>query len=95
MCLSDLAHLSGFTDSSGTGADGWVAAQCLALEGEASQTVIERLLSQLFLSTAPADQEQAATLLASISSKTVSGFVGYFHLCVKYKKHTQLYSCKK
>ncbi|KAG7328177.1 hypothetical protein KOW79_008121 [Hemibagrus wyckioides] len=58
-------------DSSGTGADGWVAAQCLALEGEASQTVIERLLSQLFLSSAPADQEQAATLLASISSKTI------------------------
>ncbi|KAK3537084.1 hypothetical protein QTP70_002097 [Hemibagrus guttatus] len=58
-------------DSSGTGADGWVAAQCLAIEGESSQTVIERLLSQLFLSSAPADQEQAATLLASISSKTI------------------------
>ncbi|XP_053489232.1 HEAT repeat-containing protein 4 isoform X3 [Ictalurus furcatus] len=58
-------------DSSGTGVDGWVAAQCLAIEGEASQTVIERLLSQLFLSKAPSDQEQATTLLASISSKTI------------------------
>ncbi|XP_027028378.2 HEAT repeat-containing protein 4 [Tachysurus fulvidraco] len=58
-------------DSSGTGADGWVAAQCLAIEGEASQNVIERLLSQLFLSNAPSDQEQAAALLASISSKTI------------------------
>ncbi|KAK2843279.1 hypothetical protein Q7C36_011494 [Tachysurus vachellii] len=58
-------------DSSGIGADGWVAAQCLAIEGAASQTVIERLLSQLFLSNAPSDQEQAAALLASISSKTI------------------------
>ncbi|XP_053365794.1 HEAT repeat-containing protein 4 [Clarias gariepinus] len=58
-------------DSSRTGIDGWVAAQCLGIEGEASQIVIERLISQLFLSNAPSDQEQAATLLASISSKTV------------------------
>ncbi|XP_034164043.2 HEAT repeat-containing protein 4 [Pangasianodon hypophthalmus] len=58
-------------DSSGTGVDGWVAAQCLAIEGEVNQTVIERLLSQLFLSSAPSDQEQAATLLASVSSKTI------------------------
>ncbi|KAF4083933.1 hypothetical protein AMELA_G00123020 [Ameiurus melas] len=58
-------------DSSGTGVDGWVAAQCLAIEGETSQTVIERLLSQLFLRNAPSDQEQATNLLASISSKTI------------------------
>lgn len=64
-----------FTDSSRTGIDGWVAAQCLGIEGEASQIVIERLISQLFLSNAPSDQEQAATLLASISSKTVSNYV--------------------
>ncbi|TSQ46658.1 HEAT repeat-containing protein 4 [Bagarius yarrelli] len=58
-------------DSSGTGADSWVAAQCLAMEGEASQTVTERLISQLFLSNVPSDQEQAAALLASISSKSI------------------------
>ncbi|XP_072545808.1 HEAT repeat-containing protein 4 isoform X2 [Salminus brasiliensis] len=57
-------------DSSGTGADSWVAAQCLAVEGEASRTVVERLLTQLFLSKAPSDRDQAATLLASISTKT-------------------------
>ncbi|XP_017568932.1 HEAT repeat-containing protein 4 isoform X1 [Pygocentrus nattereri] len=57
-------------DTSGMGADSWVAAQCLALEGEATQAVVERLLSQHFLSEAPADQDQAATLLSNISSKT-------------------------
>lgn len=88
MCLSDWVHLSGFTDSSGTGVDGWVAAQCLAIEGEASQTVIERLLSQLFLSKAPSDQEQATTLLASISSKTVSEFVWSFQVYTGYKNST-------
>lgn len=81
--------MSGFTDSSGTGVDGWVAAQCLAIEGEASQTVIERLLSQLFFSNALSDQEQVVSLLASISSKTVSDFCGLFRYTLDIKsKHT-------
>ncbi|KAI4900406.1 hypothetical protein NFI96_017776 [Prochilodus magdalenae] len=57
-------------DSSGLGADSWVATQCLAMEGEATLAVIDRLLSQHFLSEAPADQEQAASLLSNISSRT-------------------------
>ncbi|KAL2099095.1 hypothetical protein ACEWY4_005575 [Coilia grayii] len=54
----------------GLGADSWMAAQCLAMEGEASQAVIQRLLSQHFLSEADADREQAASLLSCLSSKT-------------------------
>lgn len=77
VCLFSWVHFL-VSDSSGTGVDGWVAAQCLAIEGEATQTVIERLLSQLFLSNAPSDREQAATLLVSISNKTVSDFCVIF-----------------
>ncbi|KAF7704274.1 hypothetical protein HF521_021346 [Silurus meridionalis] len=81
-------------DSSGTGVDGWVAAQCLAIEGEASQSVIERLLSQLFLSNAPSDQEQADTLLVSISSKTilVRSLLGEELNCADWKK--RVLACK-
>ncbi|KAK6307062.1 hypothetical protein J4Q44_G00222100 [Coregonus suidteri] len=57
-------------DSAGAGADSWVAAQCLAMEGEHSRTVIQRLLSQHFVSEVQTDNEQSAALLASISSKT-------------------------
>ncbi|XP_052009936.1 HEAT repeat-containing protein 4 [Xyrauchen texanus] len=57
-------------DPSGTGADSWVAAQCLAIEGDMRQAVIQRLLSQHFFSDAPSDQEQSMTLLSSISRKT-------------------------
>ncbi|XP_077096022.1 HEAT repeat-containing protein 4 isoform X2 [Siphateles boraxobius] len=52
------------------GADSWVAAQCLAIDGDASQAVIQRLLSQHFLRDALSDQEQSMTLLSNISSKT-------------------------
>ncbi|KAI5616831.1 HEAT repeat-containing protein 4, partial [Silurus asotus] len=81
-------------DSSGAGVDGWVAAQCLAIEGEASQSVIERLLSQLFLSNAPSDQEQADTLLVSISSKTilVRSLLGEELNCADWKK--RVLACK-
>uniref|UniRef100_A0A4W4GH57 Uncharacterized protein n=1 Tax=Electrophorus electricus TaxID=8005 RepID=A0A4W4GH57_ELEEL len=48
----------------------WAAAQCLAIEGEASQAVIERLLSQHFASSTMLDKQQAANLLVSISRKT-------------------------
>ncbi|KAM6973247.1 HEAT repeat-containing protein 4 [Aplochiton taeniatus] len=57
-------------DSVSVGVDSWVAAQCLAMEGEHSRAVIERLLAQQSLSKAHSDKEQAASLLASISSKT-------------------------
>ncbi|XP_051502420.1 HEAT repeat-containing protein 4 [Myxocyprinus asiaticus] len=57
-------------DPSGTGADSWVAAQCLAIEGDTRQAVIQRLLSQHFISDSPSDQEQSMTLLSSISRKT-------------------------
>lgn len=57
-------------DPSGTGADSWVAAQFLAIDGDASQAVIQRLLSQHFLRDAPSDQEQSMMLLSNISSKT-------------------------
>ncbi|XP_063040504.1 HEAT repeat-containing protein 4 [Engraulis encrasicolus] len=57
-------------DHTGVGADSWMAAQCLAMEGEVSRAVIQRLLSQHFLSEAKTDREQAATLLSSLSSKT-------------------------
>ncbi|XP_009291427.2 HEAT repeat-containing protein 4 [Danio rerio] len=57
-------------DLSGAGTDSWVAAQCLAIEGNASQAVIQRLLSQHFLRDAPLDQEKSMMLLSKISSKT-------------------------
>ncbi|XP_016400063.1 HEAT repeat-containing protein 4 [Sinocyclocheilus rhinocerous] len=57
-------------DPSGTGADSWVAAQCLAIDGDTSQAVIQRLLSQHFLRDAPSDHEQSMMLLSNISSKT-------------------------
>ncbi|XP_035388372.1 HEAT repeat-containing protein 4 [Electrophorus electricus] len=57
-------------DYSRIGANSWAAAQCLAIEGEASQAVIERLLSQHFASSTMLDKQQAANLLVSISRKT-------------------------
>ncbi|XP_056333236.1 HEAT repeat-containing protein 4 [Danio aesculapii] len=57
-------------DLSGTGTDSWVAAQCLAIEGDVSQAVIQRILSQHFLRDAPSDQEKSMMLLSKISSKT-------------------------
>ncbi|TRY55401.1 hypothetical protein DNTS_034417, partial [Danionella cerebrum] len=60
----------GKADPSETGADSLVAAQCLAIEGDTSQSVIQRLLSHHFLQHAPSDQEQSMALLSKISSKT-------------------------
>ncbi|KAG9336384.1 hypothetical protein JZ751_002731, partial [Albula glossodonta] len=54
----------------GVDTDSWVAAQCLAMEGETSLLVIQRLLTQLFGSEIQRDKEQATTLLASISCET-------------------------
>nr|XP_055027724.1 HEAT repeat-containing protein 4 isoform X1 [Misgurnus anguillicaudatus]XP_055027725.1 HEAT repeat-containing protein 4 isoform X1 [Misgurnus anguillicaudatus]XP_055027726.1 HEAT repeat-containing protein 4 isoform X1 [Misgurnus anguillicaudatus] len=57
-------------DLTGTGADSWMAAQCLAIDGDTSQSVIQRLLSQHFLCDSPSDQKQSLVLLSSISRKT-------------------------
>ncbi|XP_041928477.1 HEAT repeat-containing protein 4 isoform X2 [Alosa sapidissima] len=57
-------------DFAGLGADSWMAAQLLAMEGETSRAVIQRLLSQHFQGEAKTDMEQAASLLSSLSSKT-------------------------
>ncbi|XP_073668384.1 HEAT repeat-containing protein 4 [Paramisgurnus dabryanus] len=57
-------------DLTGTGADSWMAAQCLAIDGDTSQSVIQRLLSQHFLCDSPSDRKQSLVLLSSISRKT-------------------------
>ncbi|XP_015194728.2 HEAT repeat-containing protein 4 [Lepisosteus oculatus] len=57
-------------DLAGVGADSWAAAQCLALEGDTSIAVIQRLLSQLYEGEAHSDREQATVLLASLSKST-------------------------
>ncbi|MBN3298804.1 HEAT4 protein, partial [Amia calva] len=57
-------------DLAGASADSWAAAQCLALEGEASAAVIGRLLSQLKEGEAPSDREQSTALLARLSTHT-------------------------
>uniref|UniRef100_A0A671NCV3 Si:dkey-13p1.3 n=1 Tax=Sinocyclocheilus anshuiensis TaxID=1608454 RepID=A0A671NCV3_9TELE len=53
------------------GADSWVAAQCLAIDSDASQAVIQRLLSQHFLRDAPSDHEQSVMLLSNISMRSL------------------------
>ncbi|XP_046907935.1 HEAT repeat-containing protein 4 [Hypomesus transpacificus] len=66
----EILHNTIHQDSTGLGADSWVAAQCLAMDREHSRPVIQRLLSQLFQRESHSNKEQAASLLASISSKT-------------------------
>uniref|UniRef100_A0A3P8ZDF5 HEAT repeat containing 4 n=1 Tax=Esox lucius TaxID=8010 RepID=A0A3P8ZDF5_ESOLU len=78
----------------GFGADSWVAAQCLAMEGDASRPVIQRLLSQRLVSGTHSDQEQSASLLASISSKTtlVHSLLAEDLNCANWR--TRLLACK-
>ncbi|KAI7804613.1 putative HEAT repeat-containing protein 4, partial [Triplophysa rosa] len=57
-------------DLSGTGADSWMAAQCLAIHGDTGQAVIQRLLSQHFICDSPSDQKQSMVLLSRISRKS-------------------------
>ncbi|XP_059375109.1 HEAT repeat-containing protein 4 isoform X2 [Carassius carassius] len=66
----DILRSTLMQDPSGTGADSWVAAQCLAIDGDTSQAVIQRLLSQHFLRDATSDHEQSRMLLSNISSNT-------------------------
>ncbi|XP_056624438.1 HEAT repeat-containing protein 4 isoform X5 [Triplophysa dalaica] len=57
-------------DLSGTGADSWMAAQCLAIHGDIGQAVIQRLLSQHFICDSPSDRKQSMVLLSRISRKS-------------------------
>ncbi|MGH0185759.1 UNVERIFIED_CONTAM: hypothetical protein FKN15_018816 [Acipenser sinensis] len=54
----------------GRDADSWAAAQCLALEGEGSAAVVQRLISQLFDTDVEGDREQATALLARLTNTT-------------------------
>ncbi|KAJ8399497.1 hypothetical protein AAFF_G00412090 [Aldrovandia affinis] len=55
----------------GAGTDGWVAAQCLAMEGEANLPIVESLLSRIFgREVQQRDREQATALLVGVSRET-------------------------
>uniref|UniRef100_A0ACB8FN22 Uncharacterized protein n=1 Tax=Sphaerodactylus townsendi TaxID=933632 RepID=A0ACB8FN22_9SAUR len=55
----------------GNSADSWAAAQCLALEGIATFSVVKRILSQIFDKKDDATEDQACLLLAQLSRQTV------------------------
>ncbi|KAM6202650.1 HEAT repeat-containing protein 4 [Rhynchocyon petersi] len=54
----------------GNVADSWAAAQCLALEGDATYPVIKRILNQMFNKKDKATEDQSCTLLSHLSKKT-------------------------
>ncbi|XP_004699081.2 HEAT repeat-containing protein 4 isoform X1 [Echinops telfairi] len=51
-------------------ADSWAAAQCLALEGDATYPVIKRILNQLFNQKDKDTEDQSCALLSHLSRKT-------------------------
>ncbi|XP_075701082.1 HEAT repeat-containing protein 4 isoform X2 [Rhinoderma darwinii] len=55
---------------SGTDADSWAAAQCLALEGNHGYLVIKRILEQMFTATNKEAEEQALYMLRELSEHT-------------------------
>ncbi|KAM4013485.1 HEAT repeat-containing protein 4 [Anomaloglossus baeobatrachus] len=55
---------------SGTDADSWAAAQCLALEGNHSYLVIRRILEEMFATTKKEKEEQALFMLRELSDHT-------------------------
>ncbi|XP_073442340.1 HEAT repeat-containing protein 4 isoform X4 [Dendrobates tinctorius] len=55
---------------SGTDADSWAAAQCLALDGNYGHLVIKRILEQMFASTNKEKEEQALYMLRELSNNT-------------------------
>ncbi|XP_056402448.1 HEAT repeat-containing protein 4 [Hyla sarda] len=55
---------------SGTDADSWAAAQCLALEGNHSYLVIKRILDQMFAATNKETERQALYILHELSKHT-------------------------
>ncbi|XP_051775708.1 HEAT repeat-containing protein 4 [Erpetoichthys calabaricus] len=54
----------------GSHANSWASAQCLALEGDTSLAVVQRLLDQLLKNEADGDLKQAMELLAALSNTT-------------------------
>ncbi|XP_018417700.1 PREDICTED: HEAT repeat-containing protein 4 [Nanorana parkeri] len=54
----------------GNDADSWAAAQCLALEGNHTYLVIQRILTQLFEQLDEETEDQALYLLSLLSQKT-------------------------
>uniref|UniRef100_G3TDN0 HEAT repeat containing 4 n=1 Tax=Loxodonta africana TaxID=9785 RepID=G3TDN0_LOXAF len=50
--------------------DSWAAAQCLALEGDATYPVIKRILNQLFNKKDEDTEDQSCILLSHLSGKT-------------------------
>uniref|UniRef100_A0A2K5D640 HEAT repeat containing 4 n=1 Tax=Aotus nancymaae TaxID=37293 RepID=A0A2K5D640_AOTNA len=54
----------------GNSVDSWAAAQCLALEGTATYSVINRILHQLFTKKNEDTEEQSYILLSHLSEKT-------------------------
>ncbi|XP_073494901.1 HEAT repeat-containing protein 4 [Phyllobates terribilis] len=55
---------------SGTDADSWAAAQCLALEGNHGYLVIKRVLDQMFAATKKEKEDQALYILRELSNHT-------------------------
>ncbi|XP_069588710.1 HEAT repeat-containing protein 4 [Ranitomeya imitator] len=55
---------------SGTDADSWAAAQCLALDGNYGYLVIKRVLEQMFAATNKEKEEQALYMLRELSNHT-------------------------
>ncbi|XP_023559204.1 HEAT repeat-containing protein 4 isoform X2 [Octodon degus] len=54
----------------GNSADSWAAAQCLAVEGNATYPVIKRILHQLFNKKTEDTEDQSCILLRHLSGKT-------------------------
>ncbi|XP_006865674.1 PREDICTED: HEAT repeat-containing protein 4 [Chrysochloris asiatica] len=54
----------------GNTVDSWAAAQCLALDGDATYPVIKRILNQLFDKKDKDTEDQSCILLSHLSSKT-------------------------
>ncbi|XP_039598177.1 HEAT repeat-containing protein 4 isoform X1 [Polypterus senegalus] len=54
----------------GSHTNSWASAQCLALEGDTSLAVVQRLLDQLLTTEADGDLKQAMELLAALSNTT-------------------------
>ncbi|XP_023443618.1 HEAT repeat-containing protein 4 [Dasypus novemcinctus] len=54
----------------GNSVDSWAAAQCLALEGDATYPVIKRILNQLFSKKSKDTEDQSCILLSHLSKQT-------------------------
>ncbi|XP_076979094.1 HEAT repeat-containing protein 4 isoform X2 [Tamandua tetradactyla] len=68
----------------GNSVDSWAAAQCLALEGNATYPVIKRILNQLFNKKNKDTEDQCCILLSHLSKKTT---LIYTMLAVELNSH--------